>query len=109
MKHIFEVVFAFSLAIMVSIPVAAMDAMDMPNKKKNVAKVISGTGVVVKVNKEAGTLILKHEPIQTLQWPAMTMSFEVKNKAQLHPLKKGDKVEFTLERAGSEYLINDIK
>lgn len=96
-------------AILASTPVAAINGRDMPSQKSAEAKAVRGKGVVVSVNKAAGSLILKHEPIPALQWPAMTMSFQVKDKRQLNPLKKGDKVNFTLEQSGSEYVITNIK
>lgn len=64
---------------------------------------------MVAVNPAAGKIMLKHEPIPALEWPAMTMGFKIKDKSQLAKLRKGDKVEFTLEQSGAEYLISDIK
>ena len=65
--------------------------------------------IAVNAGKKSVGLILKHAPIPALEWPAMTMSFKVREKAQLQPLKKGDKVEFTLEKSGASYVITDIK
>lgn len=103
----FASVFAlvFTVAELVATPAAA----DMPSAAPATAKAVPGRGVVVSVNKEAGSILLKHEPIPALQWPAMTMRFKARNALQLNPLKKGDTVEFTLEPSGSEYLITHIR
>jgi len=87
----------------------AMDDMPMPSSKKEVAKVITGKGVVVSLNKASGSVTLKHEAIAAIDWPAMTMNFKVKDKRQLEKLNKGDKVEFTLIPSGNDYLIDSIK
>ena len=108
MKKVSLFAAAVIAATLVSAPAAAMDGADMPSGKTT-AKAIQGSGVVVSVNQETGSLILKHAPIPALEWPAMTMSFKVRDKAQLQPLKKGDKVEFTLEKSGASYVITDIK
>lgn len=85
------------------------DDMKMSTEQQEAVQAISGTGTVVSANAEAGSVILKHEPIPALDWPMMTMQFTVKNKAQLGMLKKGDKVEFQLEQSGQEYVISDIQ
>jgi Cu(I)/Ag(I) efflux system protein CusF len=109
MKKVSLFAAAVIAATLVSAPAAAMDGADMPSGKTAAAKAVQGSGVVVSVNQETGSLILKHAPIPALEWPAMTMSFKVRDKAQLQPLKKGDKVEFTLEKSGASYVITDIK
>ncbi|WP_373975837.1 efflux RND transporter periplasmic adaptor subunit [Chitinibacter sp. SCUT-21] len=53
-----------------------------------------GTGEVKKVSKDE--LVLAHDPIASLNWPSMTMPFDVIDLSQLAALKVGDKVEFTL-------------
>jgi membrane fusion protein, copper/silver efflux system len=55
-----------------------------------------GRGTVLEVDPAQGRVELDHEPIPTLQWPRMTMGFQVGDKAQLAGLKKGDTVEFEL-------------
>lgn len=100
---------AFAVAISASMPAHAMDDMKVPMEKHATAHEISGTGRIVSTNTNAGSVILKHEPIPALGWPKMTMQFKVKNKAQLDTLKKGDKVQFQLEQSGQEYMISNIQ
>jgi Cu/Ag efflux protein CusF len=68
------------------------------------------TGVVKKVDAAKGTLTLAHDSIKSLNWPAMTMDFQVRDKAKLSTLKPEQKIEFDLveEKKGS-YVINRIK
>lgn len=51
-------------------------------------------GEVRKVDKEGGKLTLRHADIKSLDMPAMTMVFVVKDKAMLDKLKAGDKIKF---------------
>ena len=66
---------------------------------------ISGKGVVLKVDRASGTVKINHEPIPALDWPEMTMSFHLKESGLADQVKEGDKVEFFLEKSGSNYVI----
>ena len=66
---------------------------------------ISGKGVVLKVDRANATVKLNHEPIPALNWPKMTMSFRLKEGALADQVKEGDTVEFFLEKSGSDYVI----
>lgn len=67
------------------------------------------TGVVEKVDSAKGTVTLAHEPVKSLNWPAMTMSYTVKDKALLDKVKPGKKVEFEFVQQGKEYVITTVK
>jgi Cu/Ag efflux protein CusF len=68
------------------------------------------TGVVKSVNHAKGTIKLAHDPVKSLNWPAMTMDFQVRDKASLATLKPEQKIEFEMveEKKGS-YVITRIK
>lgn len=83
--------------------------MDMPAAKSDMAKPITGRGVVITENKSSGSVTLKHEAIPAIGWSAMTMPFKVKDKMLLDHVEKGDKVQFTLEQQGKDYVITSIK
>ena len=70
---------------------------------------VRGTGVVKAVDKARGTVTLAHDPIKSLNWPAMTMGFKVKDKTLLDNVKPGSKVDFTLVQAGKDYIVTSIK
>src|SRR5450830_1831526 len=87
-----------------------MKDMKMPSSKMVAPeKAITGKGTVVSVNKADSSVILKHDAIAAISWPAMTMNFKVKDKILLDKTKSGDKVDFTLEKDGANYIITDIK
>jgi Cu/Ag efflux protein CusF len=64
---------------------------------------------VRKVDKESGKLTLKHAEIKSLDMPAMTMVFVVKDKSLLQRLKAGDKVRFRAVDVGGIYTITDLE
>lgn len=70
----------------------------------------TATGVVKKVDASKSTVTLAHDPVKSLNWPAMTMDFRVRDKASLASLKPDQKIEFELieEKKGS-YVISRIK
>jgi Cu/Ag efflux protein CusF len=66
---------------------------------------VSGKGVVLKVDRDNATVKINHDPIPALEWPRMTMPFRLKESALADQVKEGDKVEFFLEKSGSDYVI----
>jgi Cu(I)/Ag(I) efflux system periplasmic protein CusF len=87
-----------------------MKSMDMKGiNKKGAATTHKGVGVVKDINAAKGVVTLAHEPIKSLNWPAMTMDFKVKDKSVMDKIKPGDKVEFTLVQTDKEYLITGMK
>ncbi len=67
------------------------------------------TGLIQQIDREKGTVTIKHGPLQGLNMGAMTMSFLVKDKAMLSSLQPLQKVDFELTYDGSKYLITKIK
>jgi len=53
---------------------------------------------VMKVDKSAGKVTLKHGPIKSLDMDAMTMVFRVADPAMLEGMKAGDRIEFEAGR-----------
>lgn len=104
------------LALAFSVFVISACQMDAPNIYKTVSsgsgnvnsssnaaaikssdvKTAQSTGVVTKINLEAGSVELDHDEIKGMM-PAMQMEFNVADRKELKPLKIGDKVAFTLE------------
>lgn len=65
------------------------------------------TGVVTKVDNDKVTI--RHEPVATMKWPAMTMAFLVKDKALMEKMKKDQKVDFEFVQQGREYVVTAVK
>lgn len=71
-----------------------------------------GTGKVLSVNAPSGYVELEHDPIPSLQWPAMSMGFQVEDKRQLRDLREGDRVEFELNpnpNKDGEFVMHSIR
>ena len=83
-----------------------MKGMAMANTSAATHK---GIGVVKNINAGDGTVTLAHEPIKSLNWPAMTMAFQVRDKKLIDNVAPGSKVEFTLVQSGKNYVISSIK
>lgn len=70
---------------------------------------ITGVGVVTAVDATAGTVSLDHEPINAIQWPAMSMQFRAENPTMLSNIAVGDHVSFTLKSATETSMITAIQ
>jgi Cu(I)/Ag(I) efflux system protein CusF len=65
--------------------------------------------VVKAVDRAGGKVTLAHEPVKSLNWPAMTMKFSVKDKALFDKLAVGKKVEIEFVQQGSDYVVTGVK
>ena len=95
------------LAITAPWPVLADDA-----HHTGAAKAVSeqlAEGEVRKVDKEAKKITLRHGPIPSLDMPAMSMVFQVKDPALLDQVKTGDKIRFEAEKIGGQYTVTRIE
>ena len=86
-----------------------MDMKGMGADKKSEAQSHKGVGTVKKVDPASGKVTIAHGPIPTMKWPAMNMTFTVKDKALLGKLSQDRKVEFEFVERGSDYLITSVK
>ncbi len=50
-----------------------------------------------------------HGPIKTMNWPPMTMTFTVKDKAVLGKFKPGAKVDFSFVQSGKDPVVTEMK
>ena len=72
-------------------------------------KMHKGHGIVNKINARSGKVNISHEPIESMNWPKMTMDFSVQNMADLEAIKPGMPVDFELTQKGTGYMISNIK
>ena len=86
-----------------------MNKDDMMGGDKADVKLYKGVGTVKNVDPAAGTVTLQHGPIKNLDWPSMTMTFAVKDKAVLGKLSAGKKVEFEFVKEGTGYVVTSAK
>src|SRR5712671_943750 len=86
-----------------------MEMQGMGADKKSEAKSHKGAGTVKKVDPASGKVTIAHGPIPTMKWPAMNMTFTVKDKALLAKFSQDKKVEFEFVEQGSDYVIKSVK
>lgn len=66
-------------------------------------------GEIRKVDKDAKKITIKHGPMPSLDMPAMTMVFQVRDPAVLEQVKAGDKVKFEAQKLGGAYTVTSIQ
>jgi len=84
------------------------DSGEASGSKADTGKVVSGNGVIMEINTDDNTLNLKHDPIDDLGWPAMTMDFSVMPDVDLSKLSVNESVMFQLEKHGDSYMITSV-
>lgn len=117
MKH-YATAFIVAVLSMVAVPAswAQSDGMKGTDMKPMVMKKNSatsethkGTGVVKSVDGQNGTITINHEPIPSMNWSAMTMTLNARDKKLLHGVKAGQKVDFEFVQEGSKYVLTSVK
>ena len=88
---------------------ASLARMTAPDMADMAAEAITGVGVVKEVQPEKGRIKLAHEPILAIDWPEMTMFFDVAEGVDLDALKPDEKVTFELEKGADGYVIKSIQ
>lgn len=107
--------FAITLALSATSVVAQQNMGDMKNME--MGKMSSpgsqtmhmARGTVEKVDTKMGVVTLAHGPVKSLNWPSMTMGFDVKDKSLFDKLVVGKTVEFEFMPANKRYLITAVK
>jgi Cu/Ag efflux protein CusF len=75
-----------------------------------VAQVAAIDGEVIKINEGSGNITLKHGPAPSLGFKeAVTMVYEVSDRAMLKQLKVGDKVKFEAESDDAGFTVTKIQ
>jgi Cu(I)/Ag(I) efflux system protein CusF len=63
-------------------------------------------GVVKKIDKAAGEIVIQHGQLDSIGMPPMTMAFGVIDKSWLNKLKVGDKIRFAAEMKGGNAMVS---
>jgi Cu(I)/Ag(I) efflux system periplasmic protein CusF len=74
-----------------------------------VAQTALTDGEVRKVDLDAKKITLRHGPLPSLDMPAMSMVYQVKDAAMLRGVKPGDKVKFAAEKVDDAYIVTRIE
>ena len=87
-----------------------MKNMDMSKKPAGSKQTTHmAKGVVKKIDTQTGMVTVVHGPVQSMNWPAMTMSFKVKDKMLLNKFADGKEVEFEFAKEGKTYVVKSVK
>ena len=105
---------SLTLLALCALAVPAAYAQSLPDTKlAQAAAATSASSMtdaeVRKVDKDAAKITLRHGEIKNLEMPAMTMVFQVKDKAMLDMVKAGDKVRFAADKVGGAFTITQIE
>lgn len=68
----------------------------------------NGSGTVNSVDEKLGKVNISHEPIASLNWPAMTMNFQASDPEILKELKPGMKVQFEVQKTTDGYRLTKV-
>lgn len=66
-------------------------------------------GTVKKVDAKAKKVTIIHEELKSLDMPAMTMVFRVKDDAMFEKLKEGAAIEFVAGRVEGKLTVTELK
>lgn len=66
-------------------------------------------GEIRKVDKAQGKVTIRHESIENLDMPPMTMVFQMRDPTLLNQVKAGDKVRFHVEKEGATYVVTRLE
>ena len=89
--------------------VASPSLADQGKAPATVPQAVEGEGVIRAIDRSAGSITLKHDPITALGWPAMTMAFPVQSPDMLKDLVVGQRVHFVLMNHGGKPMVSEIQ
>ncbi|MBP8214573.1 MAG: efflux RND transporter periplasmic adaptor subunit [Propionivibrio sp.] len=91
---------------------AAVGGFDAPQAKPDAAKPVGhrAAGRIDDYDPKTGSATIEHGPVESLNWPGMTMEFKIANEALVKDLKPGARIEFEfVERGQGEWVVTAIK
>ncbi len=100
---------ASALAVAQSGGMNMEDSGNKPQTQESKGVIHQVNAVVKAVDEPNGKVKLAHEPVKSLNWPAMTMGFSVKDKALFDKLALGKQVKVEFMQQGSDYVVTAVK
>jgi Cu(I)/Ag(I) efflux system periplasmic protein CusF len=86
-----------------------MPGMNMSKEDGAASVGYDAVGRVKQTDVGAGKVTIAHEPIAGLNWPAMTMTFTVKDKKLFDKLTVDKRVDFKVAKQGTDYVVTSVK
>jgi len=87
---------------------ASAQGMRMGKNMPCANQTAQSTGVIKAIGTAKGTVTINHQPIPSIHWPAMTMTFKADPPGLLQNVKVGEKVNFTLHPDGMHSTVTAI-
>ena len=108
--------YCLSLAVLATMltacnPAPAHKDMEMQASSAAAPVIKSGTGpgLVKSVDLKAGTVTIAHDPIPSIGWPAMTMTFPVAEPSSLNGVKAGSTISFDVTVTDNAPMITGLR
>lgn len=81
-----------------------------PTAEEAATRLARGTGTIQSLDPGQRRITIAHGPVPVMNWPAMTMTFGVREAAMLRGFKRGDHVDFAFPSAqqGDAYVIEQL-
>lgn len=76
-----------------------------PASKNAKMKTHKAAAIVKEIDTDNGKVMLAHQAVKSLNWPAMTMGFKVLDKALLPKLSAGKQVNVEFRKEGADYVV----
>lgn len=89
-----------SILLLVPIATGAVAQGGKPSAAAAAVKTGNGMGTITAIDTKGRTVTIKHGPIPSIGWPAMTMTFRASPPALLKGLRSGQRVAFTARATG---------
>lgn len=88
-------------------PVDSTDGTDDGSQAAQpVGEVHSGSGDITEI--EGDRVTISHGPVESIDWPAMTMTFQAESSRMLQSLNVGDPVDFKFRQTGEDFVLTSI-
>lgn len=108
-QFVWVVVFLVAIFSTVGYSVKAGEGHDHGGSHAVEKKSIQAEGVLNSVDQKKHKVNITHGPIAALGWPPMRMDFSIKHGMDVSSLKKGQKIQFVLEKEDEyDYVITKI-
>ncbi|WP_341661316.1 efflux RND transporter periplasmic adaptor subunit [Vibrio sp.] len=85
------------------------EIVDYKLSQEKVAKELWISGDITMLMSDFGMITLDHQPVSQWNWQAGEMNFSVEEKAKLVGFEEGQRVDFLIEKKGSEFVLKQIK
>ena len=81
-------------------------ANDVTQGEQPTGEVHTGSGDITEI--EGDRVTISHGPVESIDWPAMTMAFQAESSGMLEGLNIGDPVEFQFQQASENFVLTSI-